>query len=90
MGLVSLPSQSSSGLGSLLDLEAHCHSSQNLGSWAGWDFGSGRCKQCLPSSPLLPACGVAQPASACPGGQLHTVRDEVTGETLAWCEGLFF
>lgn len=44
-------------------------------------------EQCSPSSPRLPACDVARPASACPGDQQRTVRDGIT-ETLAWCEGL--
>lgn len=54
----------------------------------GWVAGSGTSEYCLPSCPLLPACDAAQPASACPGGQLHTVRDEVIRE-LASGKGLF-
>ena len=49
----------------------------------GWVPGSGTCEQCLPSFPLLPAYDAARPASACPGGQLHTVRDEATGGDIS-------
>lgn len=58
-----------------------CH--QQPWSLGWWVPGSGTCEQCLPSFPLLPAYGAARPASACPGGQLHTVRDEATGGDIS-------
>lgn len=62
----------------LADFEVSCH--QQPEPWAARVVGSSTREQCSPSSLLLPACDVARPASACPGDQLRTVRDEVTGD----------